>query len=159
MKQKIPYSEAMIIAEKYKKIFIPYCSRISIAGSLRRQCEMIGDVELVCIPQDLVNFSAEVNKLEKVKGEPTGKYTQRKLPEGINLDLFMATRDNWGNIFLIRTGNWQFSRQIMIRVLNRGFKQRDGYLWKGEKMLECKEEEDLFELLDIPYCPPEKRNL
>ncbi|OQA38465.1 MAG: hypothetical protein BWY51_00931 [Parcubacteria group bacterium ADurb.Bin316] len=54
-------------------------------------------LELVCIPSDLNKFSEIVNKWKKVKGEPIGKYTQRILPEGIKLDLFMANEKNYRN--------------------------------------------------------------
>jgi DNA polymerase/3'-5' exonuclease PolX len=150
--------EAQKIAEKYLNILKPYCQKIRIAGSIRREKPEVKDIEIVAIPQDLEGFSAEVNKLQKVKGEPTGKYTQRILPEGIKLDLFMANERNWGNIFLIRTGNWQFSKQIMNRILRMGLKQRDGYLWQGDKMLECKEEDDIFNILKLDFISPKNRN-
>jgi len=153
--------EAKKIADKYIEILYPYCSRIEIAGSIRRKKSEVKDIEIVCIKQidDLGGmFEDTVNQWQKVKGEPTGKYTQRILPEGIKLDLFMATPENWGNIFLIRTGNWQFSKQIMIRALNMGLKQRDGYLWKGEKMLECREENDIFKILKLDFILPKNRN-
>lgn len=152
------YQEAEKIALKYFELLKPFCERIAVAGSIRRKKSEVKDIEIVCIPQDLIGFAAEVNKLEKVKGEPTGKYTQRILPEGIKLDLFICERDNWGNIFLIRTGNWQFSKQIMIRALREGFKQRDGYLWDGGKMLECREEENIFKILKLDFILPENRN-
>ena len=155
--------EAQKIAEKYLAELKPHCLRAEIAGSIRREKPEPKDIEIVCIPRietldDLEGFSKVVNNLEKVKGEPTGKYTQRILPEGIKLDLFMATERNWGNIFLIRTGNWQFSKQIMFRILRMGLKQKDGYLWQGDKMLECKEEDDIFRLLNLVFIPPQNRN-
>jgi len=146
------------IAGKYRNLLKPYCSRIEIAGSIRREKPEPNDIEIVAIPKDIFAFTMEVNKLEKVKGEPTGKYTQRILPEGIKLDLFMATEKNWGNIFLIRTGNAQFSRQIMIRALRLGLKQRYGYLWRDQEMLECKEEEDMFKILKLDFIPPQERD-
>ena len=150
--------KAKVIADKYVKILKPFCRRIEIAGSVRREKPEVGDIEIVAIIKYLWNFTYEVNKLKKVKGEPYGKYTQRILPEGIKLDLFIATEKNWGNIFLIRTGNWQFSKQIMIRALRLGLKQRDGYLWQGQERLECKEEEDMFQILKLDYISPQMRN-
>jgi len=101
--------EAKKIADKYVEILKPYCLRIEIAGSIRREKPEVGDIELIAIVKDIKKFSKEVNKLEKVKGNPTGKYTQRILPEGIKLDLFMANIRNWGLIFAIRTGSARYS--------------------------------------------------
>ena len=101
--------EAKQIAEKYLNLLKPYCWRIEIAGSIRREKSEVKDIEIIAIPLNLVRFSNEVNKLEKVKGNPTGKYTQRILPEGIKLDLFMANDKNWGLIFVIRTDSARYS--------------------------------------------------
>src|SRR3989304_1550303 len=97
-------AQAQDIAEKYLNLLRPHCLRIEIAGSIRREKLDVKDIEIVCIPQDVAGFVAQVKQWPKVRGEPTGKYTQRNLPEGIKLDLFMAEERNWGNILLIRTG-------------------------------------------------------
>ena len=151
--------KARDIAEKYLNLLRPYCYRIKIAGSIRRNKSEVKDIEIVVIPSDLINFTYEVVKLGKIKGEPIGKYTQRRLPEGINLDLFIADKENWGNIFLIRTGNWQFSKYIMgVKVKQVGLEQRKGYLWKGSERISCFEERDVFNLLGINYIEPKDRN-
>ena len=154
------YQKAKAIAEKYLNQLKPYCSRIEIAGSIRREKPEVKDIEIVAIINPLWEnlFYRKVNEWEKVKGEPTGKYTQRILPEGIKLDLFMPNERNWGNIFLIRTGNWQFSKQIMNRILRMGLKQKDGYLWNDEEMLDCPEEENIFNILKMDFINPRERN-
>ncbi len=152
-------NEAKAIAEKYQNLFKPYCSRIEIAGSIRREKPEVGDIELIVIVKDLEGFSKEVNKLQKVKGEPTGKYTQRILPEGIKLDLFMANERNWGLIFAIRTGSAEFSHKVLARGWVRvGYKSINGMLVKDGREIEVREEKDLFDLIGIPYVEPKFRN-
>ena len=54
--ERMPYQEAMAYAITMVNILRPLCSRIEIAGSLRRQCPTVGDIELVLtpiIPKDL----------------------------------------------------------------------------------------------------------
>jgi DNA polymerase/3'-5' exonuclease PolX len=94
------YTHALAIAERVHDALAPFCSRISLAGSLRRQRPQVKDVELVAVPiqepadlfgQELVacqGFCAVVSQWHAIKGQPTGKYTQRRLPEGINLGFF-----------------------------------------------------------------------
>jgi len=150
--------EAQEIAEKYLNIFKPYCQKIRIAGSIRREKPEVKDIEIVCIPQDLTGFSVEVNKLQKVKGEPTGKYTQRILPEGIKLDLFMAKKENWGLIFAIRTGSADFSHKILAcGWVKTGFKSKNGILTKNGQEIECREEEGLFKLIGVQFVEPKLR--
>jgi len=165
--------KAKAIANKYKAMLEPYCDRIEIAGSIRRQCKDVGDIELVAIPKivsvqeglfDSVPqrhpaFIKIINSLEKVKGDPTGKYTQRILPEGIKLDLFMVNKDNWGYHFAIRTGPAEFSHKVLAKGWTaKGYHGRDGILHdECGKPTPIKEEKDLFKLIDIYYIEPEKR--
>lgn len=107
-------TDALEIANRVKNELAPHCYRIEIAGSIRREKPEVKDIEVVCIPHiyDTGLFESGiatvVNQWEKVKGELEWgkcKYTQRILPEGIKLDLFFATPNNWGLIFAIRTGS------------------------------------------------------
>ena len=150
--------EAKKIAKKYLNLLKPYCWRIEIAGSIRREKSEVKDIEIVAIPLDLVGFSNEVNKLEKVKGNPTGKYTQRILPEGIKLDLFMANIRNWGLIFAIRTGSARYSHEILAcGWVKRGYKSINGMLTKNGREIEVREEKDLFNLIGVAYIQPNQR--
>jgi len=162
IKEIMKLEEARKIAEKYLDLLEPFCRRIQIAGSIRREKPEVHDIELVCIPkdnpQDFGSFTNIVNSLEKVKGEPTGRYTQRKLPEGINLDLFMANEENWGLIFAIRTGSADFSHKILAcGWVKAGYKSKDGMLTKNGQEIECREEEDLFKIIGIPFVEPRLR--
>ncbi|WP_298266060.1 hypothetical protein [uncultured Lutibacter sp.] len=159
------YEKAIIIAEKIKKQLAPHCERIEIAGSIRRKKPNVGDIEIVAIPKpyDVGLFESGiatvVKKWEKVKGELPCKYTQRILPEGIKLDLFFAERDNWGNIFALRTGSASYSHlELASRWRSMGYNSEGGYLFRDGERIAVGEEEDLFKLLHMPYVPPEKRN-
>lgn len=157
------YNIARPIADKYVDLLSPYCDRIEIAGSVRRKKANVGDIEIVCIPSEIngnrfpefINF---VNNLTKVRGEPTGKYTQRMLPEGIALDLFMASENNWGMIFPMRTGSRDFSHyKLACRWVAMGYKSIGGCLHKDNEVICFREEQDLFDFLGIEFVQPEKR--
>lgn len=148
------------VAEKYKKLFSPYCikGKCCIGGSIRRKKAEPKDIELVAIPKKNFESFLQTQNFEYIKNGP--KYKQILLPEGVKLDLFIANKDNWGNIFLIRTGNWKFSKWIMGTVAREvGLRQKDGYLWRGEQKLSCPEEEDVFKLLKMDFIKPEAREL
>jgi DNA polymerase/3'-5' exonuclease PolX len=151
------------IAENCVAILRPFCERIEIAGSIRRRRPIVGDIEIVCIPRgkEMYGFVETVNKWYKLKGEPTGKYTRRLLPEGIKLDLFIANRDNWGLIFAIRTGNAKFSHEVLaIGWKKKGFESRNGILFKPDATKTfIREEKELFDLIGIPYVVPEMREI
>lgn len=167
-------AQAEAIAESIREKLQPYCERIEIAGSIRRRKPVVKDIELVAIPKKIEipeglfdtalivhpEFCRIVNGLEKVKGEPTGKYTQRILPEGIKLDLFMANKDNWGLIYAIRTGSATFSHRVLARGwVKMGYKSIEGYLTMDGRRVAVPEETDLFRIVGIPYIDPEHRNI
>lgn len=171
------YATAKVIADKVVELLRPHCQRIEIAGSIRREKEIIGDIEIVCIPKPYETglftsgIATIVNTWDKVKGEleyGKCKYTQRILPSSIigqegktvAVDLFFAEHDNFGNIFLIRTGDWEFSKKFMGTIIpQRGYKQENGFLKNGNKIIPCPDEKDLFFRMGVPYIEPKNRTV
>lgn len=160
------YEEAKKIAERVKEELAPHCERIVIAGSIRRKKPEVKDIEIVAIPKpyDVGIFESGiatvVKKWKKIKGELPCKYTQRLLPEGIMLDFFIAEPDNWGNILAIRTGSAEYSHRILASEwVSQGYRSEGGYLYKKEGKISLPEEENLFNLLGLPFVPPELRNI
>lgn len=151
------------IADRTMATLAPYCHRIEIAGSIRREVPDPRDIEIVCVPKghELMDFVGIVRKWPKIKGEPTGKYTQRNV-EGVNLDLFITTLACWAVIFTIRTGSATFSYNLMIWARQHGFCFKNGRLWHliGSKQMEViniPEERDLFRVLGRPWVEPQDR--
>jgi DNA polymerase/3'-5' exonuclease PolX len=82
----------------------------------------------------------------------------------IQFDLFITTQEQWGVIFMIRTGSKNYSHQFMIELNKRGqYKIKNGYLWRVVKrgyqkfIIPVPEEKDLYDLVGLPYLPPEQR--
>jgi DNA polymerase/3'-5' exonuclease PolX len=162
------------IADRLIEQVTPFSERVEIVGSVRRMKSEPGDLELLCIPkrvavgqlqlfdapitgpmQELVEI---VNSYEKVRGDiKTGKYCQRVLPEGLKLDFFTATKDNWGYLSCIRTGSSNFSTMVASRWKELGYKGQDGYLTKDGVIIPAHEEEELFELLKLKWVEPKFR--
>jgi len=160
-------SDALRVATLVKELLAPHCERIEIAGSIRRECPGVKDIEIVCIPKPYdtglfeSGLAKEVNTWKKVKGEMEyGKcrYTQRILPEGIKLDLFMCRPENWGLIFAIRTGSANFSHHVLASAwARRGYECIDGMLTQDGKQYEVREEAELFWRLGMKFVEPKDR--
>lgn len=160
------YHYALAIAEETMDTLHPYCRRIAIAGSIRRLKPEPNDIEIVAIPHPYETGLFEsgiaivVNKWKKLKGSLPCKYTQRMLPQGIKLDLFLATPENWGLIFAIRTGSAQYVHQVLAKEwVRQGYYSHQGMLMRKNKPVPIPEEEDLFSLLHISCPDPELREL
>ena len=165
-------SKAKQIADSIVELLQTHCERINIAGSIRREKPEVKDIEIVYVPKknqkDLIAIFQIVNAWPKVKGQPLGKYTQRIIPaligegETIALDLFQASRDNWGLQLAIRTGPAEYSHKMLAaRWCGMKYQSRGGILYslatgKAEPM---REEKDLFDFLNIPFTEPRNRKL
>ena len=199
MKTEIPYKEVKKIADEIIVLLNPHCIKLDIAGSVRRKKNVCGDIEIVCEPKlfvlkdmfggdervvrdyDFINVVRNLGELLKGNFED-GKYCQIKLPEGINLDLFIPDEKDYFRQLAIRTGSADYS----WKVIATGWKKQG---WCGSdkglrKMSDCVEtktadgkskwkcvnkkaelpphwdsEEAFFSWLRLPYLSPEKRNL
>jgi len=173
MKHKIPLQKARAMAEKLLLRLSPYCQRIEIAGSIRRQRPEIGDIELVAIPhftRDLFDELTGDHQLNMVEWHEFGtvvkngpKYKQIALREGVNIDLFIVTTPaQWGLIFLIRTGSAEFSRKLVTPRMHGGMmlnhlRVQDGAIWSSNHVIPTPEEQDVFDLLGMSYIEPKDR--
>jgi len=167
--RRYPYTEAYKIALEVLEQLKPHCERLEIAGSIRRKKAEIGDIEVLAIPKPYKiglfesGIASVINKWKKIKGEMEygkTKYTQRILPSGIKLDLFLAEESNWGLVFAIRTGSADYSHKVLANAwIRQGFKSEGGYLFRDGEKYEVREEIDLFKLIGVPYVEPENRNL
>ena len=179
-KTKMPYVEALAIAQDIVRILEPACERIEIAGSIRRKKTEVGDIEVVAIPTripiyDL--FGEEIGEGLKLNDaipsewlctKNGDKYKQFVLPcaasspQGCNLDLFLVTPETWGVVFTLRTGNWEFSKRLVTKKQKGGYMPdymacKDARLWSHGEALDTPEEADVFKAIGRPWTEPEDR--
>lgn len=134
---KWPYAEVEKIARNLVVGLEFFCEQIEIAGSIRRMKPLIGDIELVAVPetieqQDLFGDSGRTTselwlKLDRLLKQGQifhstpkrwGKkmrtfQIQTKQRRTYKVDLFTCFKENWGNTLLIRTGSKEFSRWMV----------------------------------------------
>ena len=175
MKQEIPLAAASSLARRIVAELAPGCARIEIAGSIRRECDMIGDIEIVAIPNfDLIPaaqpdlfgeaggglvslLDVQIERLlhEKpdfTRGNANGeKYKKFQINETVQLDLFITTRPQWGVIYAIRTGSAAFSKRIVTQraaggLLPSEYQIRDGWLWHNGVKVATPDEATLFDV-------------
>lgn len=178
MKTKMPYDEAIQIAERYRDALAFDCINCEIAGSLRRKKPEVGDIEICIqplgIPQidlfgEVVGVNCPVYRIidhvfdgiERIKdGE---RYKQFALPEGVALDLFIIKPPaQWGYQFAIRTGPAEFNKWLVTTrqkggVLPSNCKSIGGAIYCAGEMIEMPTEQSYFEFLGLDWIAPEDR--
>ncbi len=146
------------IAVKICYLLQPYCSKINIAGSIRRKKNDVGDIEIICLPHrvpagqaslfggsentvPVKEFANVVQGLGIVElGKPSGRYIKIILHEGIRLDLFMPQEHDYYRIYAIRTGSAQYSslfiaygwKRIGWVGTDQGLRRREDCLENGD---------------------------
>lgn len=164
---------AKSIAEHWVERLVPYCDRVRVAGSIRRKRPEVGDIEIVCIPGTIIvpdgmfdtkrirnpGFAEVLKGAVLLKGDPlAGKYMQFDLPQGIKLDLFTATSENFGFIYAIRTGSSEYSQFLAKRWVSLGYNGVGGNLCRRGVPVSTPTEKSFFDLLELNVVPPAKRN-
>lgn len=173
---RIPLEKALTLAASLASQLSPGCQRIEIAGSVRRLCPTVGDLEIVCVEkrkEDLFGDDAgsalhpilqglvEDGFLDFLKGGD--RYKQYLLPrEGIKVDLFISNKERWGVLFLIRTGPAKFSHRFVTSKSQGGLlpshlRIQDGRVWNGDKVLDTPEEATVFQVCGLPWIEPKDR--
>lgn len=177
---KIELSTARNLVDQILQHVTPALDRVEVAGSIRRCKPVVGDLELVGIPADrgrLIRLLGEVGEHIKpgcpgaVPWTPkeSAKYLRLRLPQEMNLDFFLGTSDNWGGLYMMRTGSAATPDGNTFNGFIPGIFQR----WKkrsgGGRMTDCMptttegvqiavpEEQSFFDLLDMDFVPPEER--
>lgn len=193
---ELTLAQAEIVATTLLSALRPGCERIEIAGSIRRRCATVRDVEIVAVPRlarDLfgerdgaapTELDAAVDAwiergymrpraprrmgprfraLELVEGVLVADGTRAlRLPAPVAVDLFLVLPPaQWGAVFAIRTGPWEYSRELVTRCRARGLRCVDGHLERvgatRDPVLATPEERDFIEACGLPYVEPERR--
>lgn len=173
--EKVPYREALMAALALEAKLAPACERTLIAGSIRRERPTIGDIELVVEPSyapvtDMFGQEAGRRSLldDALAGMPlaytkNGERYKQFLWRGMQVDLFIATRETWGAVAAIRTGSAEFTRWLVTGRRHGGgcpshLSVRDARVFGPEGLLDTSTEELFFAALEQPCVAPAERD-
>lgn len=191
---KVPAREALAVARLFIQFLKPRCDKIVVAGSLRRRKPMVSDIEILFIPTfatekdpgdlfggtRLANTTTEraiaallaagvlAKRLNVNGAEAWGDKNKLGVhpASGIAVDLFTATRDNWFNYLVCRTGGAESNVLICNAAIARGWKWNpygDGFsrpigLAERREIHTVTSERDVFDFVHLPYLEPCERS-
>lgn len=149
-------------AKEIVKRISPYCANIEIAGSIRRKCSDVGDIEIVAIP--LMPKLRELRDIVNVEwGRPEiGKFPSRytRIRSIMQIDFFWPSPQTWGMTYFIRTGSAEFVRGALShwKAITHGGYSKDCVLHLADDTTRpTPEETDVFTALEWKWTEPEKR--
>lgn len=180
---KFPYYKAIVVAETILDLVHDSCTRIVIAGSIRRQASEVFDIEILYISHttpadaDLFGECAHINLADRAvaamlhsglihqrlntRGQAIwGKRNKLAIHtrSGIPIDFFATTEDCWWNYLVCRTGPAENNIRIATAAKTRGYQWNPygpGYtrLHDGQQV-PMTSEAAVFHFVSLPFVPP-----
>lgn len=134
-------------------------NRISPCGSLRRMRETIGDIDILASGKEggvIINAFTELELVKEilVKGETKGSILTA---DGLQIDLRVVDDDSFGAALQYFTGSKAHNIKLREMAKKKGLKINEYGIFKNEKKIGGKEEEEIYRILDLPWVPPELR--
>jgi DNA polymerase (family 10) len=128
---------AIAIATKEVERLHPDWQDIAPAGEFRRGCELVSALSLVAVDP-------------KLRGKD-------RTEQGDQLTIHVTSRDRYGTALLLATGSDQHIAALRARSAKRGCTLDESGLYKKNRLLASKTEEEIYAALGLPFVPPELR--
>ena len=149
--------EVEIIYEKLKNF--ESVKEVSLAGSLRRMKETIGDVDFLVIsnsPRPVMDFFVSLPGVVKVWGKGATKSSVR-MKDGYDMDIRVVPPKSYGSALQYFTGSKEHNIVLRKIAIDKGYKLSEYGLFKGAKMIAGRDEKEIYEKLGLQFIPPELR--
>jgi DNA polymerase (family 10) len=133
--------------------------KASLAGSVRRKKETIGDVDILVVtknPQKVTDYFTNIEGVEKVWAKGNTKSSVR-VREGFDIDLRTVPEKSYGSALQYFTGNKDHNILTRKIAIERGLKLSEYGLFKGLKQIAGQTEEGVYNALGMKYPEPEIR--
>jgi len=142
--------------KKCKKI-----DKMSIAGSLRRMKETIGDLDILAsseYPDEVMDYFVKYHDVQNVLMKGSTK-TSVLLYDTLQVDLRVVKKESFGAALQYFTGSKEHNVAMRGLAIKKGYKLNEYGLFdkKTEKYITGKNEEDIYKKLGLSYIEPELR--
>jgi DNA polymerase (family 10) len=132
---------------------------IETAGSYRRCQETVGDLDFLVVAQKtnaVMDHLTHYGGLAQVLARGDTKMSIR-LTGGVQVDLRVVPAISFGAALQYFTGSKQHNIVLRGRAKDQGLKINEYGVFRGERMIAGRTEEDVYAALGLPCIPPELR--
>ncbi len=133
--------------------------KIAVAGSYRRKKETVGDVDILAtcrkgssVMDRFVEYEDVVQVISR--GETRSSVVLRS---GLQVDLRVVPQVSYGAALHYFTGSKEHNIAVRKRGQKRNLKINEYGVFRGEKRVAGKTEEEVYDRVDLPYIAPELR--
>lgn len=132
---------------------------VSLAGSIRRKKETIGDVDFLVVsknPKKVMDFFCELPGIEKVWGKG-GTKASVHMKAGFDMDLRVVPEKSYGSALQYFTGSQDHNIVTRKIAIEKGLKLSEWGVFRGARQIAGKTEKDVYRVLGLEWIPPEIR--
>jgi len=135
--------------------------RISIAGSIRRRKETIGDVDILVVSSDsnkVMDFFTNLPQVERIVSKGSTKSTII-VSENLHIDLRVIEAESFGSALQYFTGSKSHNIKLRKIALDNNWKLSEyGLIDKDtNKKIAGEDEEEIYKNLSLDFIEPELR--
>ncbi|MDD1426349.1 DNA polymerase/3'-5' exonuclease PolX [Dolichospermum sp. ST_sed9] len=163
-KERLPINFALEIAE----IVVAYLKKssdvvnIEPSGSLRRMKETIGDIDILVAGkngQKIVDYFIKMDGVIQVlaSGDTKASVMLKTETSAVQVDIRIVEAKSFGAALQYFTGSKEHNVKIRSLAKEEGFKVSEYGVYKGNKQIAGKTEQEVYKVLGLPWFPPEIR--
>jgi DNA polymerase (family X) len=136
---------------------------VTVAGSVRRRKETIGDADILAVAEDSRAIMQRFTAMPEVARVVAHGETKSsvKLRSGLNVDLRVVPAESYGAALNYFTGSKDHNVALRQLAIKKGWKLNEYGLWRMANGKECmvagRTEEELYKAFGMAYIEPELR--
>ena len=137
----------------------PRIKNIQAAGSLRRMKETVGDIDILVsgtAGADIVKSFVNMKGVTQILAAGDTKGSVR-VEEGVQADLRVVHEDEFGAALQYFTGSKEHNIHLREIARKKGMKISEYGIFRGDKKIGGRLEEDIYKALGMDWIPPELR--
>lgn len=163
---RLPREVVQPVAERIVKFLLRknLCSKVEVAGSLRRKQATIGDIDILAVsknPKNAMDAFCAHPDVATVHGNGKAK-ASLALKIGIDADLLIVPAQAFGAALQYFTGNKDHNVKLRRLGIRKGVTISEYGVFKGTaknkgSLVASRTEKDVYAALGLPWIPPEAR--
>jgi DNA polymerase (family 10) len=160
-KERMSLAVAIQVADEFIRPLkkLPEVKKISSAGSLRRQKETVRDIDILVIsekPQKVMDIFTRIPQVAQILAKGETKSSVRT-KDDVQVDCRVVEEKSFGAALLYFTGAKNFNIKLRQLAIKKGLKINEYGVFKKDKFVGGKTEEEIFKILGMSYIEPELR--
>jgi len=154
---RILLGKALLIANVIEKKLSKHIRKISIAGSLRRMQETVGDIDLLAVgDKQAIGHFVKLSNVKKIWVQGPTKASVR-LSTGFDADLRIIKPESWGAALQYFTGSKEHNIALRRIAISQDCKLNEYGLFKNKIKIAGKTEQEIYKKLGLNFIAPEIR--